>query len=321
MAAVWAWNTGREGRWLAYEPAVSAQIEAARERAETVTVDIEGRKYLIDPMAMIQTNEGTGNKKGLRRTLPGEARPEAIGAPSDDDGALADAIAASIVDVEAGPREVVGSEGEGTSLRLLDDKVNYVAVRISKAAQANSRMACALTIAAVASCVCFVFTLFFSATDTKQCHCEKGGVGYGETNGDPFCADDDVEVCELEVARLGMYVTIAACFLSITVLATISNPPRFWLLRELRGLRTAVEQAIAAEAMLADAEHDAFCKRGHQVIDKCDRRVRVDKWTFASVRADWCAFLAQGFVTYAESGRVRQIRQEMIRKMREVRKE
>merc|ERR1712107_855806 len=48
----------------------------------------------------------------------------------------------------------------------------------------------------------------------------------------------------------------------------------------------------------------AFDKRGHQVIDACDRRVRVDKWTCMAVRADWRAFLAQGWVTYAEICRI-----------------
>eukprot|EP00414_Alexandrium_minutum_P000059 CAMPEP_0113822142 /NCGR_PEP_ID=MMETSP0328-20130328/2092_1 /TAXON_ID=39455 /ORGANISM="Alexandrium minutum" /LENGTH=242 /DNA_ID=CAMNT_0000790077 /DNA_START=247 /DNA_END=972 /DNA_ORIENTATION=- /assembly_acc=CAM_ASM_000350 len=242
---------------------------------------------------MTQRNEASGASRELRRIDPAEAAPppHVLGLPAG-----AGAIGA------AGPAR--------STLRQLEQKVTYVELRIKRAAKANSRVACFLLCMALATFACFVAALAIGAADGKKCHCEAGGTGYRQDNGDAWCAEDEVEVCSLEVAKIMMWGTIAAAFFATTVLATLSNPPRFWMLRELQKFRVAVERAVSAESLLSRgprADLDEFGKRGHKAIDACDRRVRVDKWTFAAVRADWRAFLAQGWVTYAEACRIRSV--------------
>mmetsp|Transcript_22320 Transcript_22320/g.40193 ORF Transcript_22320/g.40193 Transcript_22320/m.40193 type:complete len:306 (+) Transcript_22320:130-1047(+) len=299
----WLWKAG--SAWIDYEAPVAAQIEAAYTRGETVKVVIGGRGYVVDPVAMSQTNEVSGTSRELRRVDPTEAAvlPGILGSPAEGTE-IAAAMERSLADMEAAR----------SSLQELEEKVTYVELRITKAAKMNSRMACILLFLALFAFVCFVASLAIGAADSKHCHCEPGGTGYREDNSWSYCAEDEVEVCKLEVAKIMLWSTIAACSFATAVLATLSNPPRFWMLRELQKFRTAVEQAIAAEAQLAALEVQGFSHRGHQVIDACDHRVRVDKWTSAAVRADWRAFLAQGWVTYAEASRIRSVHRSAPRK-------
>merc|ERR1712050_125622 len=97
---------------------------------------------------------------------------------------------------------------------------------ITKAAKANSRMACFLLLAALVAVVAFIATLHRAAIDGEECHCEQGGVGYFEFHGDESCKEDEVEVCNLEVGKLILWGTISACCFGIAVLATMANPPR-----------------------------------------------------------------------------------------------
>jgi len=293
MTAIWLWKAAD---WVDYEPGVAAQIEAAYAHGETVKIEIEGRSYVVDPAVMTQTNEVSGASRELRRVDPAEAAPPpgVLGSPLETD--IAAAMERSIIDMEAAR----------SSLQDLAQKVTYVEVRITNAAKANSHMACCLLFLALAAVACFVAAIAIGTAESKHCHCEAGGKGYREDNGYAYCAEGEVEVCNVEVAKVMLWSTIAACSFATAMLATLSNPPRFWMRRELQKLHAAVEQAISAEAQLGESSDNlrSFNKRGHQVIDACDRRVRVDKWTCAGVRADWIAFLAQGWVTYAETCRI-----------------
>eukprot|EP00929_Paragymnodinium_shiwhaense_P119360 TRINITY_DN91248_c0_g1_i1.p1 TRINITY_DN91248_c0_g1~~TRINITY_DN91248_c0_g1_i1.p1 ORF type:complete len:307 (+),score=48.63 TRINITY_DN91248_c0_g1_i1:81-1001(+) len=295
MAACWSWHAG--GAWIDYEPQIAADIEAARTRNAPVELQIGANRYVIDPVAMTQTNLASGSKREIRRVEAAAGAPLAPLLPEPIGAGAADAHA----DAEA--------PAPAATLQDLHDKVQYVSVRIERAATANQRMACFLLLSSIVSFICFIVASANGA-NSEECHCEKGGVGYYEIRGDRGCEEDAVEVCNLEVEKVMMWTTIAAVFLALTCTATLSNPPRFWLLRELRLLEAVAQKAIEAQKRTGGGSDAAFAlekfnKRGNQVIDACDRRVRVDKWSCASVRADWCAFLVQGWVTYSVTMKIR----------------